>query len=108
MDFTPPMAGAVPGFMHDLSEEMRNGLDGRSTLECSASLHTKFVWIHPFSDGNGRTARLLLNSYLVSQDLPVVVVNYADRERYLHCLKESNKGDLTALVDFIVDCFEQQ
>jgi hypothetical protein len=77
-------------------------------LECAASLHTKFVWIHPFSDGNGRTARLLLNAYLLSQDLPVVVINYADRERYLHCLKESNKGDLSSLIEFIIDCFEQQ
>jgi hypothetical protein len=49
-----------------------------------------------------------LNAYLLSQDLPVIVINYADRERYLHCLKESNKGDLSSLVEFMVDCFEQQ
>lgn len=66
------------------------------------------MWIHPFTDGNGRTARLLLNAYLLSQDLPVIVINYADRERYLHCLKESNKGDLSPLVEFMIDCFEQQ
>jgi fido (protein-threonine AMPylation protein) len=108
MDFTPPMASSVPGFMQQLAEEMRSARQGRSALECAASLHTKFVWIHPFSDGNGRTARLLLNAYLLSQDLPVVVINYADRERYLHCLKESNRGDLSSLVEFMIDCFEQQ
>lgn len=108
MDFVPPVAGSVPAFMRQLSEEIRNGGEGRSALERAASIHTKLVWIHPFTDGNGRTARLLLNAYLLSEDLPVIVINYADRERYLHCLKESNKGDLTPLVEFMIDCFEQQ
>jgi Fic family protein len=108
MDFVPPVAGSVAAFMHQLSDEIRDGGGGRSALECAASIHTKLVWIHPFMDGNGRTARLLLNAYLLSQDLPVMVINYADRERYLHCLQESNKGDLSALVEFMIDCFEQQ
>ena len=59
MDFTPPMASSVPGFIQQLAEEMRSARQGRSALECAASLHTKFVWIHPFSDGNGRTAQFI-------------------------------------------------
>lgn len=98
MDFVPPAAASVPAFMQQLSNEFRIGSGGRSGLECAVSAHTKLVWIHPFNDGNGRTARLLLNAYLLTQGLPVVVINYADRERYLHCLAESNKGDLSALV----------
>jgi Fic family protein len=71
-------------------------------------MHTKLVFNHPFNDGNGRTARLLMNACLLAAGLPVLVVNYADKERYLHCLSESNKGDLSALTDFMLDCFEQQ
>ena len=94
--------------MQQLGEEIRNGGPDRSPLEFAASLHTKLVAIHPFIDGNGRTARLLLNAWLLAQGLPVVIVNYADRERYLHCLSESNKGDLSSMVEFFIECFEQQ
>jgi hypothetical protein len=108
MEFQPPPAGSVPAFMQQLSDELKKGGAGRSGLEYAVSVHTKLVWIHPFNDGNGRTARLLMNACLLAQGLPVVVINYADRERYLHCLAESNKGDLSALIDFMIDCFDQQ
>jgi hypothetical protein len=36
------------------------------------------------------------------------VVNYADREQYLQCLAESNKGDLSPLIDYMMLCIEQQ
>src|SRR6266571_4960177 len=51
---------------------------------------------------------MLLNACLLAHGLPVVVVNYADRERYLYCLSESNKGDLSPIVEFFIECLEQQ
>jgi Fic family protein/molecular chaperone DnaK (HSP70) len=108
VDFRPPQASSVPAFMRQLGEEIKGGGFDRSPLEFATSLHTKLVWIHPFIDGNGRTARLLLNACLLAHHLPVVIVNYADRERYLDCLCESNKGDLSPMVDFFLEGFEQQ
>ena len=108
VDFMPPQASSVSAFMQQLGEEIKGRGPDRSPLEFVTSLHTKLVWIHPFIDGNGRTARLLLNACLLAQGLPVVIVNYADRERYLDCLCESNKGDLSSMVDFFLECFEQQ
>src|SRR5262249_23916263 len=108
MDFEPPPGTAVPAFMGQLADELKSGGVDRSGLEYAAALHTKLVWIHPFIDGNGRTARLLLNAILLSRGLPVIVINYADREQYLHCLAESNKGDLSPLVDYMLRCSEQQ
>lgn len=108
MDFEPPPASSVPALMQQLADELRGGGSDRSAIEFAAAMHTKLVFIHPFNDGNGRTARLLMNACLLAAGLPVLVVNYADKERYLHCLSESNKGDLSALIDFMLDCFEQQ
>jgi Fic family protein/molecular chaperone DnaK (HSP70) len=108
MNFVPPAASSVPAFMGKLAEEVRNGSTGRSPLKCAVAFHTKLVWIHPFNDGNGRTARLLLNAHFLAQDLPAVVINYADRERYLQCLAESNRGDLSPLLELVIECFEQQ
>ena len=107
-DFVPPQAHTVPAFMQQFGEEIKNAAIDRSPLEFAATVHTKFVWIHPFSDGNGRTARLLLNACLLVYQLPVIIVNFADRERYLYCLNESNKGDLSSMVVFFAECFEQQ
>lgn len=107
VDFEPPQSSSIPAFMRQFADEIQTRGKDRSPLEFSASLHTKLVWIHPFVDGNGRTARLLLNACLLAQGLPVIVVNYADRERYLHCLSESNSGDLSSMVQFFGECFEQ-
>jgi Fic family protein len=108
MNFIPPQASSVPAFMRQLSDEIKSRGVDRSQIEFAASLHSKLVWIHPFVDGNGRTARLLLNACLLAQALPVVVVNYADRERYLHCLLESNTGNLSAMIEFFMEAFKQQ
>ncbi|HMH43697.1 MAG TPA: Fic family protein [Pyrinomonadaceae bacterium] len=108
MNFVPPQASSVPAFMGQLSDEIKSRGVDRSQIEFATSLHSKLVWIHPFTDGNGRTARLLLNACLLAQELPVVVVNYADRERYLHCLLESNTGNLSLMVEFFLEGFREQ
>jgi Fic family protein len=79
VDFVPPQPHTVPAFMEQFSQEIKIAAIDRSPLEFAATVHTKFVWIHPFSDGNGRTARLLLNACLLAYQLPVIIVNFADR-----------------------------
>jgi hypothetical protein len=46
-----------------------------------------------------------MNTILLCNGLPVVVVNYADKERYLSSLAECNAGDMTSFVDFLIECF---
>jgi Fic family protein len=65
MDFKPPISSAVPSFMEKLAGELKEGASERSIIEFSATMHTKLVAIHPFIDGNGRTARLLMNAILL-------------------------------------------
>lgn len=50
--------------------------------------HFSIVEIHPFSDGNGRTARLIMNYILLKYDLPLLVVNSASKEKYISALME--------------------
>ena len=71
-------------------------------------MHTKLVWIHPFEDGNGRTARLLLNAILLNESLPAIIVNYADKNRYISALEESDKGNIDTLVRFFVECLDEE
>ena len=107
MDFTPPHSASVAAFMEKLGIELRNGPGDRSVIEFAAAMHTKLVYIHPFIDANGRTARLLMSAILLSENLPVIVVNYDDKQRYLDALSKCNDGDISSLVVLFIEYFTQ-
>ena len=51
-------------------------------LHCAAVAHTQFVSIHPFIDGNGRVARLIMNLFLMRYGYPIAIITKEDRLRY--------------------------
>ena len=56
----------------------------------SFEAHFRLVAIHPFSDGNGRTARLLMNLLLLRGGYPPVAVRPQDRKTYLDTLEHAS------------------
>ena len=70
-------------------------------VELAALLHHKLVYIHPFFDGNGRTARLVMNLFLMQQGYPLVVILKNDRLKYYRVLSEADKDNFKPLVHFI-------
>src|SRR3989344_2325834 len=62
-DHTPPDALQVPNMMRDLVVWLNSQKNKLNIIELSALLHHKLVHIHPFFDGNGRTARLTMNLF---------------------------------------------
>ena len=66
-------------------------------------LHAWLTHIHPFTDGNGRTARAVMNLELIRAGLPSVIIRRKDRLRYYEALAESDiGGDLEPLSDLIL------
>ena len=61
-------------------------------IELAALLHHKLVYIHPFFDGNGRTARLAMNLLLMQAGYPLVVILKNDRKRYYNMLDKADNG----------------
>ena len=59
----------------------------------AAELHTRFVRIHPFVDGNGRTGRLLLNVELMKSGYPPAVIRNEDRADYCDALDDACVGN---------------
>ncbi len=55
----------------------------------AADAHYKLVSIHPYIDGNGRTARLLMNSILIINGYPMVIIRNEERIQYLDSLEEA-------------------
>lgn len=67
--FTTALSGDVPDVMHQLGTWLRAGSDGEHPVVVAALAHLELVAIHPFYDGNGRTARALSRLVLVHHGL---------------------------------------
>ncbi|RXV64594.1 Fic family protein [Burkholderia stabilis] len=96
-----------PDFMHLPAEmvgliDWYEGAGDRHPLERAAELHTRFVKIHPFIDGNGRTGRLLLNFELMKAGYPPAIIRKEDRLAYYDSLDKAcvsgDYRDITRLV----------
>lgn len=74
-------------------------------VEYASIAHYRFVSIHPFRDGNGRTARLLMNLLLIRSGYPIVVINNKVRNNYINSLAygQQNQDDLSQLYDLVFD-----
>lgn len=68
-----------------------------------AQSHWSFLRIHPFDDGNGRTARLLANYVLLRNSLPPIVIKSVERDRYLSGLQNADIGQMLPLTQFMWD-----
>lgn len=73
----------------------------------AAELHYNVVAIHPFSDGNGRTARLLMNYHLLRHGYPHAIIEVRDRAEYLAALEEANGGRCLRFAAFVLRSVER-
>jgi len=76
-------------------------------LLAACAAHTWFVTIHPFIDGNGRVARLLMNLILMRFGFPIAVITREDRLRYYDALELSQSSDLTAFVALVSESVDE-
>jgi Fic family protein len=104
---TPPEAFEVPQLMQELISWVNN--DGRNLhpVELAAVFHHRFVHIHPFFDGNGRTTRLAMNVVLLRAGFPLVVILKNDRGRYYRLLGEADRGNLAPFGRFIAQAVQR-
>ncbi len=100
-DHRPPSALEVPIKMHELTEWARKNYGKMNIVEFSAIFHHKFVHIHPFQDGNGRTGRLLMNIFLMQYGFPMTIIQVNDRQKYYRALQEADHEKYKPLCNFI-------
>jgi Fic family protein len=99
--FHYPLPAETPALMRDLIEWYKNNSD--NPIIVAADLHYKFVCIHPFDDGNGRIARLLMNYHLLKNNLPPVIIKSDDKKNYIRALQETDAGFLDSIRTYIAE-----
>ncbi|MGL4758698.1 MAG: Fic family protein [Patescibacteria group bacterium] len=93
----PPNFFKVPILMQELFEfivtdQALHSIPILSLIQKAVEVHFRLVNIHPFVDGNGRTARLLFNLILLQAGLPLVFVSKEERSTYLSSLEKAQTG----------------
>jgi len=106
-EYLPPVAEDVPGCMAAFIQELVEKQGILHPVEFAAYSHRRLVDIHPFQDGNGRTARLLMNLILINQGYCIVSIPPVLRHDYIVALqqaqRERNPSD-EAFVRLIAEC----
>jgi len=94
-------------------DELTNWLGSEDTenqdnvLQIAAACHAWFAQVHPFVDGNGRTARILMNLLLMRAGFPIAVITREDRVRYIDALEQSQISDLTPFITLLLESIEE-
>lgn len=100
-DFVFPKPEHLPSMMRAFVDELGTLRQEVHPVMLAALAHLKLVTIHPFIDGNGRTARLLMNVLLMQQGYVITIIPPIMRQHYLAAVRQGNKGDFEPFVNFI-------
>jgi Fic family protein len=91
-----PSPAEVPALMGDFAAWLTSA---PATPATAFTAHRRLVVIHPFNDGNGRTARLLMNLLLLRGGYPPIAVRPEDRPAYIRALQQAQDGQEPAAFD---------
>jgi Fic family protein len=101
-----PDAILVPELMQEFGAWLQSS-SALHPVEIATEIHYRLVTIHPFQDGNGRTARLLMNLSLLGTGYPIAVIKTEDRSNYIDGIVAwQSDGDDSMLKQTIAKCVE--
>ncbi|TLV02542.1 Fic family protein [Dyadobacter luticola] len=96
---SPPHPSQVPALMYQFADDINYRLkrveEKQGIAELLTYLHHRFVWIHPFNNGNGRTARLLLNAAAMLKGFEPIKLYHREgeaRTKYIGSFEKGRSG----------------
>lgn len=106
-EYVPPSADRIPHLMSQMIDELNQKRRKLHPVELASHAHRRLVDIHPFEDGNGRTARLLMNLVLINAGYCIVSIPPILRHEYIAALLQAqrsrNPSD-DAFIELICEC----
>lgn len=106
-NFVPPNARKVSEYLDSLVSYVNRNSQELNPIELATVFHHKFVWIHPFFDGNGRTIRLVMNLLLMRFGFPPAIILTNDRTKYYAALNQANNGNYGKLMLLMSQALER-
>lgn len=102
-EYVPPAPSKVPTLMKKFAATIPVIRQKHHPVEAAALIHKEIVGIHPFIDGNGRTARLVMNLVLFQSGLVITIIPPVLRGDYIALIKKSQTGkkNPTDFINFI-------
>jgi len=88
-NFKPPISSEIEFLLKEFFDWYNQNKDKMNPVELAALVHLKFVTIHPFSDGNGRISRLMMNFVLNKNKMPMLDIAYTNRDSYYTALERT-------------------
>ncbi len=107
-EWTPPKPQDVPLKVEELTREFAKKKKQLHPVELAAWAHNLFVQIHPFTDGNGRTARLILNWILIKNHFPPIIIYVKNKQEYYSMIETGDAGNNAPFANFIAKELIQQ
>lgn len=106
-DFIPPAPEKIPALMESFITGLPQTRTKYHPVEYAAIIHKELVTVHPFIDGNGRAARLLMNLALLQSGYPLAIIPPVLRREYLDALNKTHKDNDRPFINFITEvCYE--
>ncbi len=99
-DVKLPQHSQIPKLMHNLMKWYKKNKNIHP-FELAILFSMKFVTIHPFTDGNGRISRLLMNYILKKNNYPEVNICVKDRNNYIKSVRKGNDENYRMITDFL-------
>ena len=106
-EYMPPLPEEIPMHMQTFISELKKKWETTHPIVLSAFAHQKLVDIHPFIDGNGRTARLLMNLIVINRGYQIISIPPILRAEYIDALEAARRGSgikKEAFSRFIAQC----
>ncbi len=101
VDVELPSPAEIPGLMREFAGDIIEIRKRCHPVEYAARLHARLVNVHPFIDGNGRCARLLMNLALLQSGYEITIIPPVVRNDYIDALKATNKGNNTPFTNLV-------
>jgi len=107
-DHIPPKNEEVKKHLLNLYKWYSANKNKLHPFELASIVHAKLAWIHPFEDGNGRTARAVMNYLLMKKGYPMFFIPFEKREEYYKSLDIADKGDYKGYIKKILSLIIDQ
>lgn len=105
--FFPAKPDMIPNLMKNFFVWLQTNPEKLNEIEQAALAHERFVFIHPFIDGNGRVGRLLTSLMLMQKGFPPLIILKIERQKYIRTLEAVHNGNYIPFVNFMGRCLER-